>query len=70
MDAKPDDTLRELFGDPISVFTDQQALADGVIVDLAPLGLWFRGRPSASLKRRWAWEPSVFTWQEPRALST
>ena len=39
------DDLRDLFGDPIDVYTDEQALADGMLVDLSPLGLHFRGRP-------------------------
>jgi len=44
MPPDPDDTLRELFGDPIDVYTDADALADGLLVDLTPLGLHFRGR--------------------------
>ncbi len=44
MTPEPDDTLREIFGDPIDVYTDAQALDDGVLVDLAPMGLSFRGR--------------------------
>ena len=45
MPPEPDDTLRAIFGDPIDVYTDAQALDDGVLVDLAPMGLSFRGRP-------------------------
>ena len=44
MPPDPDDTLRELFGDPIDVYTDAEALADGMLVDLSPFGLHFRGR--------------------------
>ncbi len=42
MDA---DDLRELFGDPIDVYTDADALADGMLADTGPLGLHFNGRP-------------------------
>ena len=39
------DMMRELFGEPIAVYTDEQALADGVLVDISGLGVCFRGRP-------------------------
>jgi hypothetical protein len=44
MTPEPGDTLREIFGDPIDVYTDAQALADGVLVDTASLGITFRRR--------------------------
>lgn len=34
----------EYFGEPISVYTDAQALEDGVLVDIARLDLAFEGR--------------------------
>ena len=39
------DDLRDLFGDPIDVYTDADALADGVLADIGPLGLHFNGKP-------------------------
>ena len=39
------DNLRDLFGDPIDVYTDADALADGVLADIGPLGLHFNGKP-------------------------
>lgn len=44
MTPEPDDTLRAIFGDPIDVYTDAQALDDGALVDIAPWDLSFRGR--------------------------
>ena len=45
MTPEPDDTLREIFGPPIDVYTDAQALGDGVLVDIGPLAVHFHGRP-------------------------
>ena len=39
------ESLRQTFGDPIDIYTDQQALDDGVLVNLGPLGVRFQGRP-------------------------
>ena len=39
------DTMRELFGEPIDVYTDEQALADGMLADVGSLDLHFRGKP-------------------------
>lgn len=33
------------FGEVISVYTDAEALADGTLIDIAPLGLSFREMP-------------------------
>ena len=45
MDPDTQRHLRETFGDPISVYTDEQAIADGMLADIGPLGLHFNGRP-------------------------
>ena len=44
MTPESDDTLRAIFGDPIDVYTDAQALDDGALVDIAPWRLCFSGR--------------------------
>jgi len=37
--------MMEFFGEPISVYTDAQALADGVLVGVSSLGVGFKGMP-------------------------
>jgi hypothetical protein len=45
------DQLTELFGEPISRYTDQDALADGVIVDISACKVRFRGMPVNRMTR-------------------
>jgi len=45
MDPDTEKHLRETFGEPIATYTDADALADGMLADIGPLGLHFRGRP-------------------------
>jgi hypothetical protein len=40
-----EDYLREFFGEPISVYTDQDALNDGILVDISSLNLVFDEKP-------------------------
>ena len=40
-----EDYLREFFGEPISVYTDQDALSDGTLVDITSLNLTFESKP-------------------------
>lgn len=41
-DQAPVDLMREIFGEPISVYTRKQAIADGVLVDLCAPQFTFR----------------------------
>ncbi len=43
--------IDEYFGDVVFVYTDAQAVADGVLVDIALWGLAFRGRPVNRMTR-------------------
>src|SRR5512135_1326303 len=46
------ETLREIFGEPISVYTDADAIEDGFIVDLAQfIRVLFRGLPINRMTR-------------------
>src|SRR6185503_607372 len=40
-----EDYLREFFGEPISIYTDADALSDGTLVDISPLNLTFESLP-------------------------
>ena len=40
-----EDYLREFFGEPISVYTDQDAINDGTLVDITSLNLAFESKP-------------------------
>ena len=40
-----EDYLKEFFGEPISVYTDSDALLDGTLVDISPLKLTFESKP-------------------------
>ena len=40
-----EDYLREFFGEPISIYTDADALSDGVLVDISSLNLTFESKP-------------------------
>ena len=40
-----EDYLKEFFGEPISIYTDADALSDGTLVDISPLNLTFESRP-------------------------
>jgi len=37
--------MQEIFGEVIFAYTDSDALADGVLIDIAPLGLSLRSKP-------------------------
>jgi hypothetical protein len=37
--------LTELYGEPISIYTDVDALRDGTLVDVSDLGVQFQGMP-------------------------
>ena len=43
--------INEYFGDVISTYTDAQAVADGVLVDISVWELEFRGRPVNRMTR-------------------
>lgn len=45
-------SLEEIFGEPIHVYSDAQAVDDGEIVDLTPLRVVFRNRPVNRMTRR------------------
>ena len=45
MDPETEKRLRDTFGDPIDTYTDADALADGVLVDIGHLALHHNGRP-------------------------
>jgi len=51
MKRKAENGLPELFGEPVAVYADAQALADGMLVDISPLGLRFRARPVNRMTR-------------------
>jgi hypothetical protein len=38
-------TITEFYGAPISVYTDEDALQDGVLIDVTELGVHFGGMP-------------------------
>lgn len=38
-------TSTEIFGEPISIYTDADAIVDGVLIDVTDLGLHFGGMP-------------------------
>ena len=40
-----EDYMREYFGEPISVYTDADAINDGVLVDITSLNLAFESKP-------------------------
>ena len=40
-----EDYLKEFFGEPISIYTDADALSDGTLVDISSLNLTFESRP-------------------------
>jgi hypothetical protein len=37
--------LTEFYGEPISIYTDADALGDGVLIDVSDLGVSFQGMP-------------------------
>ena len=43
--------IGEYFGDVVFAYTDAQAVADGVLVDIGGWGLQFRGRPVNRMTR-------------------
>jgi hypothetical protein len=51
-DAPTSQSLEEMFGEPIDVYTDTDALEDGTLVDLAQFtDIRFRGRPINRMTR-------------------
>lgn len=38
-------TMTEIFGEPISIYTDADAIDDGVLVDVTALSIQFQGMP-------------------------
>lgn len=53
------DPLREIFGEPIHVYTRAQALADGVLADVTPLAAGLLKIPVAFTSALWALVESV-----------
>ncbi len=45
------DELEDFFGPPISVYTDEQAVEDGILVDITRLRVSFRGHPINRMTR-------------------
>ena len=51
--------ITEIFGEPISVYTDADALSEGVLIDVTDLGIHFGGRPINRFTRS-VW----FAWRD------
>jgi hypothetical protein len=50
-ESRADESTEDIFGEPISVYTDSQALEDGFLVDIACLCVIFRGLPVNRMTR-------------------
>ena len=60
----------EFWGEPISVYTDQEALEDGVLVDISGINLQYQGKPINRMARALYAHFEPFLMEQPERRFT